>query len=805
MSLKEVVVKKGVLTLAQLANYDDVITDALIDHVYFWTSIRKNKARFFPSRGIGEEDIANILRDCIVVEKNVNKAVDQLLKVRGIKAFFDRLKAPHERDHFVKHLKKYVQIYLPDCPFEVTTTNRYTISTYEAAVTARRSLKKDEEIKYLTGIQVPLTKEEEKTLDLTRRDFSIVMSSRKKAPSLFLGPARFANHDCSANATLSTRGMQGMQVVATRPIDVGEEITVTYGEDYFGDDNYECLCATCERLWRNGWAPADRVLRESVHASVAAATEEVEMAQPYSFRNKRKFVDESAQVSRSATPDVLGKRRRLAVGGAPAGSPPATPRGRRTLRVPEMKKKRSGSNLGTEVVAENVGDPITSTEKEPWTPKALKTSASIPSTPKSSKSSSAREELKQAYARALARRLGQTQKDIAQPDIPEQTTDADEIRDISITKSSLRSSSRAETSSPSTKTRRVDTPDIPITPAALRKLDRVAAEKADTTEAVQERDISITRSSLRNSSQAMISNVPSPDSDASTPVSSTESSMGSSHNSQATEATSIGDLPLPDPGIEVKSEQVETSTKSIEENREEPLPTPNRLQLSLKPSISSLSELSDLSETCDIDHDTLEAVRHPVLSASSLKRGRGRPPNSQRTQPRSHLASATRASDSPIPTTEPHPPPSPTGSTASQTDNGPHRTPGDYSQTALLLSTPFSRWVTCQTCASPFLQHDAYLTRAGCPRCERHSMLYGYAWPKTEKEGRWDREERVRDHREVHRFVDPKEERGIRKGRRWKLEDSREVEEEEEEEEEGVEVEGKVEGKRGSLRRKTRA
>jgi len=36
-------------------------------------------------------------------------------------------------------------------------------------------------------------------------------------------------------------------------------------------------------------------------------------------------------------------------------------------------------------------------------------------------------------------------------------------------------------------------------------------------------------------------------------------------------------------------------------------------------------------------------------------------------------------------------------------------------------------------------------------------------WPKTEKEGRWDEEERVLDHRTVHRFLRPEEERRSRK------------------------------------------
>ncbi|MBE7180554.1 MAG: SET domain-containing protein-lysine N-methyltransferase, partial [Terriglobus roseus] len=225
--------------------------------MYFWTRIRKNRARYSSSRGLSEDTIPPILQEQVVLQKDVSQACNDLLELAGLKRYFDRLATPVEKQHFQSHLRKYVSMYMTDCPFEITTTNRYEISQYEASVSARKPIKKNEEIKYLTGIQVAITKEEEVTLDLTRTDFSIVMSSRKKTPSLFLGPARFANHDCNANARLSTTGSHGMQVVAVRDIELGEEITVTYGADYFGEDNCECLCATCERLRRNGWGPIE--------------------------------------------------------------------------------------------------------------------------------------------------------------------------------------------------------------------------------------------------------------------------------------------------------------------------------------------------------------------------------------------------------------------------------------------------------------------------------------------------------------------------------------------------------------------
>jgi histone-lysine N-methyltransferase SUV420H len=165
----------------------------------------------------------------VVVKKNPAEAESQLLSLPGLKKFSDNLKTTKEKEDFRQHLRRYVNIYLPECAFEVTTTNRYTVVTHEASVTARRLIKKGEVIKYLCGIQVLMTPEEEEFIQHSRRDFSIVISSRNKQASLFLGPARFANHDCGANAELITGPNHGMTIRARQDIEIGEEITVTYG------------------------------------------------------------------------------------------------------------------------------------------------------------------------------------------------------------------------------------------------------------------------------------------------------------------------------------------------------------------------------------------------------------------------------------------------------------------------------------------------------------------------------------------------------------------------------------------------
>ena len=74
-------------------------------------------------------------------------------------------------------------------------------------------------------------------------DFSITLSGTNKS-QLWLGPGAFVNHDCNPNTNmfcLKSKGTICLQTI--RDIHEAEEITTSYGSNYFGVG--ECECITC--------------------------------------------------------------------------------------------------------------------------------------------------------------------------------------------------------------------------------------------------------------------------------------------------------------------------------------------------------------------------------------------------------------------------------------------------------------------------------------------------------------------------------------------------------------------------------
>ncbi|KAL0472801.1 histone-lysine N-methyltransferase set-9 [Neurospora intermedia] len=667
--------KKNQLTLAQLAAYDDILTDALVDHAYYWTTIPKNRTSYHPSRGIKEEEITKIIQNHLIVDPDIATAEEKLLATDGLKRFCNTLKTPREQNDFKAHLRRYMSIYLPDCPFEVNATNRYTVVTYEASITARRFIQRNETIKYLAGIQVVITPEEELEMSLRKKDFSLIVSSRSKSTSLFMGPARFANHDCNANARLITRGQAGIEIIACRNIEVGEEITVTYSESYFGENNCDCLCATCESNLRNGWRPVDG------EAAVQKSIEDeqpTESSTPYSFRRKRRYGSTALQASRtpSVTPDMrprvlrksqsqmmLGERTSTTDSGQGAdgqsrkralemGTPPFTPtKKQKTTQYPVVPialstapsrgssdNETSKSPLSFSTTNDNVTDATSQGSESPG-PIIL----SPEPTP-----------IKQAIG-LLKQEEGVNE--VAVQQVPEAFTpppsQPTEEEPSMVRPAFERLAARDRMSIANL----ISGPSSPAPPVVFSVAEVTTHRPKPQTLQVQKTDQTTTISTLQTLTAAVQKEAP---------VVKTESPV------------------KPIVGQVEKITQVQTTTKSC---------TPSK----------------------------------PKAQAAAL--------------PQHHM---------PVPT-------APRG-----------RVPRDYTLTPLLLSEPETAWIMCTHCASAFVQKNAYLTKSTCPRCERHSKLYGYMWPKTEKYGPNDKEERILDHRMINRFLTAEEEARARGRVYWR-------------------------------------
>jgi histone-lysine N-methyltransferase SUV420H len=218
--------------------------------VHFSGSTRKFSGRCFEACQSTQQDkVRRVIASQIVSKSDLKEAMRQFCGLRGM---MDAISEHGE--YFRQHLERYASIYMSDCPFVITATKRYSGNTSESAATARRDIEASKTIKYLAGVQIMVNEKQEEDLVAADNDFSLVVSSRRNTCSLLLGPVRFANHDCNANARLAAVGRAGVQVISVNPIRRGDEITVSYGDDYFGKDNKECLCFTCEQLERNGWA-----------------------------------------------------------------------------------------------------------------------------------------------------------------------------------------------------------------------------------------------------------------------------------------------------------------------------------------------------------------------------------------------------------------------------------------------------------------------------------------------------------------------------------------------------------------------
>ncbi|GLB37522.1 putative SET (Su(var)3-9, Enhancer-of-zeste, Trithorax) domain containing protein [Lyophyllum shimeji] len=211
-------------------------------------------------------DLLTIVRRLVVskapIQHAIRRAVDDLLSLPPLR-YYLKSYTQKQINAFATHASRYLELYNPQGVIEIAHTSRYSHRTgkSELCILATRNLVPGTVITELKGSMANLTDEEDRELKRTdlrssdiRRDFSVIHSKQMKKNHLFLGPARFVNHDCENNCELFREGRY-ITFRTLRHIAVGEEITAHYGDGYFGRKNRHCLCETCEKRGTGGYAP----------------------------------------------------------------------------------------------------------------------------------------------------------------------------------------------------------------------------------------------------------------------------------------------------------------------------------------------------------------------------------------------------------------------------------------------------------------------------------------------------------------------------------------------------------------------
>ncbi|KXN85355.1 Histone-lysine N-methyltransferase SET9 [Leucoagaricus sp. SymC.cos] len=256
------------MNMRDLSNDDDFISHLLVEKLGTG-AVPLYVHKMDPGRRLPKTDSAvllNIVRRLVLskatLQNAVKVAVDELLRLPAIR-YYLKSYTQKQINAFATHASRYFELYHPSGSIEIAHTSRYSHKTgkSELCILATRFLAPGAVITELKGSMANLTDEEDRELKRAgmrtgdiRRDFSVIHSKSMKKNHLFLGPARFVNHDCNNNCELFREGRY-ITFRVLRPINIGEEITAHYGDGYFGRKNRHCLCETCEKNGRGGYAP----------------------------------------------------------------------------------------------------------------------------------------------------------------------------------------------------------------------------------------------------------------------------------------------------------------------------------------------------------------------------------------------------------------------------------------------------------------------------------------------------------------------------------------------------------------------